>query len=415
MFDLKLKLIFGFSLVLLVACATIADTPTRVAPTSTPQVQTTSTIAKRIPSRERSATPTVVVTSSFDWELPSDVPLPRVPSDNLMTREKVELGRYLFYDVRLSGNGTQSCATCHLQKLAFTDGRRRSTGSTGDLHPRNAQTLTNVAWNSSYTWANPLLEHIEQQVLIPMFGEFPVELGLAGKEEILLSRLKTDARYATLFAKAFPNEGEPFTIKNIVSAISSFTRALVSFDSPYDRYTRGETNALSDSAKRGMSMFFSEQLECHHCHTGFNFSVSTTYAGATFLEKSFFNTGLYNIDGKGAYPKENEGVKELTNDTQDMGRFRPPTLRNVALTAPYMHDGSFDTLEEVIRFYERGGRLIERGANKGDGKVSPLKNGLVAGFVLSDDKRTDVLNFLRALTDETFINDPRFSDPFESK
>ncbi|MCL6510631.1 MAG: di-heme enzyme [Anaerolineae bacterium] len=348
----------------------------------------------------------------WEWNLPSSVPLPRVPEANPMTPQKFELGRHLFYDRRLSGNGAQSCATCHQQRLAFTDGLPQSVGSTGERHPRNAQSLTNVAWNATLTWANPLLTEIEQQVPIPLFGEFPVEMGVTGKEQAVLNRLKADSRYRRMFAAAFPGDPNPINWKNVVYALATFTRGLVSFNSPYDRYLAGDETALSPSAIRGMNMFFSEELECHHCHTGFNLSASTTFSGAVFIERPFFNTGLYNIGGKGAYPPDNEGVKELTNDPADMGRFRPPTLRNVALTAPYMHDGSIATLEEVIRFYERGGRRIVRGPYAGDGRLSPLKNGLVSGFTLTDGQRRDLLAFLESLTDYTFITEPRFSDPF---
>lgn len=356
--------------------------------------------------------PATAATRAWTWALPSYVPLPRVPEQNPMTPEKFALGRYLFYDTRLSGNSAQSCATCHQQRLAFTDGRPRSIGSTGDVHPRNAPSLVNVAWFSTLTWANPLLTELEKQIPIPMFGEFPVELGITGKEQEVLDRLRADPRYRQMFAAAFPGEAEPITWKNIVYALATFVRGLVSFDSAYDRYLAGDRTALSPSAVRGMQMFFSEELECHHCHTGFNLSASTTFSGAVFIERPFFNTGLYNIDGKGAYPPDNQGVKELTNDPTDMGRFRPPSLRNVALTAPYMHDGSMATLEEVIRFYERGGRKIARGPYAGDGRLSPLKNGLVSGFTLTDAQRQDLIAFLESLTDWRVVTDPRFSDPF---
>ncbi|WP_169238918.1 methanobactin export MATE transporter MbnM [Candidatus Roseilinea sp. NK_OTU-006] len=360
----------------------------------------------------RQPQPAVASPRAWVWALPSHVPPPRVPEWNPMTPEKFELGRYLFYDARLSGNGRQSCATCHQQRLAFTDGRPQSIGSTGEIHPRNAQSLANVAWFSTLTWANPLLTEIEKQIPIPMFGEFPVELGITGKEQEVLDRFRADPQYRRMFAAAFPGEAEPITWKNIVYALATFTRGLTSFDSPYDRYLAGDQAALTPSAIRGMQMFFSEDLECHHCHTGFNLSASTTFSGAVFIERPFFNTGLYNIDGKGAYPPDNEGVKELTNDPTDMGRFRPPSLRNVALTAPYMHDGSIATLEEVIRFYERGGRKITSGPYAGDGRLSPLKNGLVSGFTLTDAQRQDLIAFLESLTDWHFVTNPRFSDPF---
>ena len=350
----------------------------------------------------------------YDWQLPEGFPLPRVPENNPMTEEKVELGRYLFYDVRLSGNSTESCSSCHLQALAFTDGRTVSVGSTGEDHPRNAISLTNSAYSANLTWANPNLLTIEQQVTIPMFGEHPVEMGITGNEDTVLNRFRQDEQYRTLFANAFADKNNPYTFNNISLALSSFTRTLISGNSPYDRYLRGERDAMSDSAKRGMNMFFSESLECHHCHTGFNMTLATVTANTTFEEHPFFNTGLYNIGGTGAYPPGNTGIHEVTNDPADMGRFRPPTLRNVALTAPYMHDGSIATLQEVIRFYMAGGREIADGDYAGDGRANPYKNGFVSGFSISDEQIDDLVAFLESLTDDEFITDPRFSDPFAS-
>lgn len=357
----------------------------------------------------------LVVTSdsAYRWRMPAGFPVPVVPEYNPMTEAKVELGRYLFYDTRLSGNGTLSCSSCHLQALAFTDGRAQAVGSTGDIHPRNSQTLTNVAYNATLTWANPNLLTLERQIVIPMFGEHPVEMGITGNEELVLARFSSDPLYRDLFAAAFPDQNDPFTFNNTVLALASFSRTLISGEAPYDRYLRGERGALSESALRGMEMFFSEGLECHHCHTGFNMTLSTISGNSTFVERPFFNTGLYNIDGRGAYPADNTGVHEITNDLDDMGRFRPPTLRNIALTAPYMHDGSIATLDEVIRFYMDGGRVIESGPHAGDGRANPYKSGLVAGFSITEEQIADLVAYLESLTDEAFVTDPRLSNPFE--
>lgn len=352
---------------------------------------------------------------NYDWNLPTGVPLPRLPADNPMTKAKVELGRYLFYDTRLSGNSTQACATCHLQSLAFADGRQVPIGSTGQAHMRNSPALVNVAYYSTLTWANPILLQIEKQVLMPMFGEFPVEMGITGKEKVVLARFQADPQYQILFAEAFPQESEAINIANVSKALASFVRSLTSFNSPYDRYVyQKDKSALSASAKRGMELFFGEELECHHCHTGFNFSASTVTAKSTMSSRVFQNNGLYNLDGQGAYPRGNRGLFESTSEPGDMGRFRPPSLRNVELTAPYMHDGSIATLEDVIRHYAAGGRLIESGEYAGDGRISPYKSGLVAGFRLTDQKLTDLVNFLKSLTDKQFITDPNFSNPFRT-
>lgn len=350
---------------------------------------------------------------SWNFGLPEGFPVPVVPQDNPMSEAKVELGRRLFYDPVLSGNQTQSCASCHQQALAFTDGLERSIGSTGDVHPRNAMSLTNVAYMPVLTWANPLLNSLEKQALVPMFGDHPVELGLAGRDEELLRRLANDPGYAARFAEAFPEDADPISIRNIVRALASFQRTLISHRSPYDRYVyEGDRSALSDSAKRGAELFFSEKLECFHCHGGPNFTDSSTHDGLLDGVVTFHNTGLYNLDGRGAYPPDNRGLAEITGDARDMGRFRSPTLRNIALTAPYFHDGSAATLEEVIAHYEAGGRTIEEGPWAGVGSESPLRSIFVRGFSLTDQEREDLLAFLHSLTDEEFISDPRFSDPF---
>lgn len=351
----------------------------------------------------------------FQWNVPLGFPRPRVPADNPMSWEKVELGRFLFYDTRLSGNGTQACASCHRQEVAFTDTLTVAVGSTGELHPRNSMSLTNVAYAPTLAWANPLLLSLEQQALIPMFGEFPVELGLAGKEEELLERLRADGRYRRLFAEAFAAATDPISVASIVRAIASFQRTLISGNAPIDRYRLGlDDNAISAAAVRGIDLFFSERLECFHCHGGFNFSDSVTHSGTPFTESAFHNNQLYNIDGRGAYPPNNTGIYEITNDPNDMGRFKAPTLRNIELTAPYMHDGSIATLEEVIDHYAAGGRKITEGPYAGDGSKVPehLKSGFIRGFDLSKREKEDLLAFLRTLTDLDFISNPRFANPF---
>jgi len=356
--------------------------------------------------------PDASVAPPWPFPLPPGLPTPRLPPGMRLTAELAELGRHLFYDTRLSGNGTQSCATCHLQEKAFTDGRVVPIGSTGQTLERNAMSLTNVAYNPNQTWASSVLVHLEQQALVPMFGDNPVELGITGHEETVLGRFRADARYQELFAAAFPDEADAFTFENIVAALGAFERRLISGRSALDRYRQGDLAAMSESALRGEELFFSEVLECHHCHGGFNFTIAVDHARLSEPSVAFFNTGLYNVGGTGAYPTHDQGLYDVTEDLADRGRFRPPTLRNIALTAPYMHDGSMATLDEVIRFYERGGRLIESGPYAGDGKLSPYKSPFVNGFTLTDQQRADLLAFLEALTDVAFVTDPTLSDPF---
>ena len=350
--------------------------------------------------------------SPYVWRLPAGFPEPRVPDDNPMNESKVELGRHLFFDPRLSGNQTQSCASCHEPARAFTDGRPVSEGSTGEHTPRGAMSLANIAYAGSLTWANPLLRDLEGQALIPMFGEDPIELGLAGMEDELLVRLEEDTDYPAMFVEAFGAGAPTFSVDRVVKALGAFQRTLLSGDSPYDRFIQGDVDSLSASQRRGLELFLSERLECFHCHGGFNFSQSVDHAGNVFDQATFLNNGLYNVDGNGAYPADNPGLFEFTGEPADMGRFKPPTLRNIAVTAPYMHDGSIATLDEVLDHYARGGRRIESGPNAGDGRDNPNKSLFVSGFTLTEGERADVLNFLRALTDARFLEDPHFSDPF---
>ncbi|MDH5344492.1 MAG: di-heme enzyme, partial [Gammaproteobacteria bacterium] len=329
-----------------------------------------------------------------------------------MSDDRVALGRRLFYDTRLSVNGTMSCASCHVQALAFTDGRPRSVGATGELHPRGSMTLVNAAYASRLTWANPLLDRIEDQVLTPLFGADPVEMGMGGREGELVELLQRDSYYSGAVPDAFPGDADPYSVLNAVRSLAAFVRSIVSFDTPYDRYLAGDQSAISAAAVRGMDLFFSERLECFHCHGGFNLTDSTTHENDRVDRVGFHNNGLYNTDGSGAYPADNTGLYDMTGERRDMGRFKAPTLRNVALTAPYMHDGSIASLDEAIAHYARGGRLLEEGANSGDGRLSPYKSEFIRGFELSDDERADLLAFLDALTDEAVLRREDLSDPF---
>ena len=350
--------------------------------------------------------------STFDWPIADDYPLPLVPKGNPMSNAKVELGRWLFHDVRLSRNQTVACATCHIQQLAFTDGKPRAVGATGELHPRGSMSLVNVAYASRLNWANSLLAHIEDQALIPLLGDNPVEMGMGGREVEIAELLATEPGYRRLTQLAFPNDKDPFSVLNAVRAISAFVRSIISFEAPYDHYLAGDVDAISDSAVRGMELFFSERLECFHCHGGFNFTDSTTHASTSVERVGFHNNGLYNLGHSGAYPPDNTGLYDMSGDLRDMGRFKAPTLRNIALTAPYMHDGSIGTLGDVVDHYARGGRLIENGEYAGDGRLSPYKSEFVVGFELSDQERTDLLAFLDSLTDQSVITNERWTNPF---
>ena len=362
-----------------------------------------------------SATQLNVTAQTYQWDIPAWVPEPVVPDDNPMTKNKVELGRHLFYDKRLSADQTMSCATCHHQDKAFTDGRQFAKGISGQQAIRNAMSLTNIAYLPVLTWSNPMLTSIEVQALIPLFGEHPVEMGMAGKEALLFERLKTEPVYQRLFRDAFPKEaraGEAqlYSLSTVTKALASFQRSLLSFDSPYDRFRYGgDQAALSPQAKRGEALFFGEKMECYHCHGGLNFTDNIKHARLPFPELGFHNTGLYNVDGKGAYPKGQTGVAEFTGVPSDMGKFRTPTLRNIAKTAPYMHDGSIPDLATVIRaHYARGGR--SSGQTSGP---NPRRSEFLVGFQVSEQEVQDLIAFLHALTDEGFLKDERLGDPWK--
>lgn len=348
---------------------------------------------------------------AWQWNLPAHFSEPRVPADNPMSEAKFQLGRALFYDKRVSGNGTQACASCHFQNLAFTDGKAVATGSTGMHTGRSAQGLANSAYHLTYTWANFSLATLERQMLVPLLGEFPVEMGLNdGNIPVMLKRLSDDADYAQRFAKIFPESKPSISLENVIKVIATFQRGLISAASKYDEFLTKRAR-LSAQEEHGRSLFFSAQAQCSQCHSGFNFTDQTTVASDTKFATPFHNTGLYNVDGKGGFPEGNRGIFELSNQPADMGAFRAPSLRNVAVTAPYMHDGSIATLPEVLKFYAAHGRNITTGENQGDGRANPYQDERISRIKLDDAEQADVIAFLRTLTDEKFLTNPRFSDP----
>src|SRR4051812_15715766 len=338
---------------------------------------------------------------AYAWHLPRGFPIPIVPADNPMSDAKVALGRRLFYDTRLAGNGTLACAGCHQQGHGFTDGRAHAIGSTGASHPRSAMALANVAYNASFGWADGRTRTLEAQIAVPMFNEHPVELGLKGREAEIVQRFAAEPHDAASFRDAFPGDAPPIRFDHIVKALAAFERTLISGDSALDRYLyQDDKSGMSPAALRGMSLFFSDRLGCSKCHGGFNFSGPVKYVGSTLSqEPTFHNTALYNVDGRGGYPAADRGVWDVTHAPADMGRFRAPTLRNVALTAPYMHDGSVPTLEAAIAHYARAG------------VASPLRSPLIAGFAVTAAEVADLIAFLNALTDRAFVENPRLGAP----
>jgi cytochrome c peroxidase len=323
----------------------------------------------------------VAVEGNFQWRLPRGFPQPAVPADNPMTAQKVRLGRLLFYEPRLSIGGRHACATCHTQSLAFTDGKARAVGATGELHARNAMSLANVAYNPVYTWTDAGFASLEAQAMQPLMNEHPIEMGLAGRESLVLGELAADARYAAAFASAFPGEASPVTLINLVRALASFERTLISGRSAFDRYVFDDDGSAFDTAaRRGMALFYSERIGCARCHSGINFSGPIAHAGDPRVEPAFVATGE--------------------------GRFRVPTLRNIAITAPYMHDGAVPTLAEVLERYSRTGR----GHPDTGEPVGPVDERL-RPFGLGSGEKEDLLAFLHGLTDAEFLAEPGFASP----
>lgn len=302
----------------------------------------------------------LVAVTAFATAGATRTPRLRVPADNLMSTAKVELGRRLFYDADLSIDGTMACATCHEQHRGFADGNRVHPGVHGDTARRNVPGLANVAWLKSYTWGDPRIRTLEAQVLVPVLGTAPVEMGMNGQEAEISRRLGQDACYRTMFATAFPGVSNPIDMPHVAMALAAFERTMVSFASPYDLGV-----ALSPEARAGRRIF---SQKCAGCHSG-----------------PLFTDGKFHRIMPSA--ANDRGLGEVTNKARDDGRFRTPPLRNVAATAPYFHDGSAPTLADAIDRHP--GR-----------RPSATREKLVA--------------FLRSLTDKAFLQDERLSLPSQT-
>ncbi len=336
----------------------------------------------------------------YRWQLPAGLRPPPVPADNPMSLAKVAFGERLFSDERLSLTGAYSCASCHIPNLAFTDARKTAVGATGELHSRNTPTLINVAYAASFGWSDPALTTLEAQHRVPMFNHAPVELGLDGVLPRRLAELSADRELEVLREAAYPVSGTDITLDQVIKAIASYVRTLIAADSAFDRYLYWGENSLTTEERRGMLLFFSDRAGCSVCHASFNLSGPVQQQGTAAVTPVFHNTGLYNLAGSGRYP--DPGLAAHTARAADMGAFRAPTLRNVTVTAPYMHDGSIATLEEVIDFYDAGGRVIDSGPNAGDGRANPFKRKEIHALGLTAAEKSELVAFLRSLTDARY-------------
>ncbi len=292
----------------------------------------------------------------WHWSLPVGVQAPVVLVDNGMTEARVALGRRLFYDADLSVDGTMACAACHEQNHGFADGNRTRPGVHGDPGRRNVPGLANVGWYGPLTWADPRLTTLEAQAEVPVLGDHPVEMGMKGQEAEIVARLGRDPCYVRMFRKAFPEERDVIAMATVAKAIAAFERTLVSFGSAYDR------GRLSDEARRGQALF---GRECAGCHTGPHFTDGQFHRLEPVVAAD-------------------RGVGEITGRAEDDGRFRTPGLRNVALTAPYFHDGRSDGLAEAIDRHGLAIPVVEQG---------------------------ELIAFLEALTDRKFVANSRLAMP----
>ena len=331
--------------------------------------------------------------------VPYDIGVPmfpdslNIPADNPMTVDGVRLGRYLFYDGRLSGDPARpmSCATCHRQEHAFECGTEncedgRPVGNSGQKTPHVMLPLINLVWNNSgYFWNGRIQEgNIEQTV--PMAITAPHEMD--GNINKAVRLIKSDARYREMFYRAFGTT--EINIDLISKAIAQFVRSLVSFNSRFDRFMAGELT-LTPQEMRGLMLFTTEGADCFHCHGSPALPLWTT---------NMFMNNAKDIDFEGEKDRFS-----VTGNPMDRGKYRVPTLRNIEFTGPYMHDGRFKTLDEVLEFYNNG---LKRSPY-----IDPLSiNANHGGSHLSDADLKAVKAFLLTLSDTTFINDARYSNPW---
>ena len=309
--------------------------------------------------------------SKFNYKTPSFFPEITFPEDNAPSALRIQLGRRLFFDTRLSSNNKTSCASCHVASMAFTDGVEKSLGAHGKKGRRNAPTLANLAW-MPYFMAEGGVPTLEVQILGPIQDSMEMAFPLPKAAEIL----RADIRLNNLSKVAYGRDLDEYVITR---AIACYERSFISADSRFDRfYYLKNQNELNESEKRGMQIFFSEKANCSTCHKP-----------PLFTDYKFYNVGLYEH-------YEDNGKERVTYQSEDIGKFKTPTLRNIELTAPYMHDGSLNTLSDVIELYNKGG------------VKHPNQSNLIVPQNWTAEEKRDLESFLKTLTDWNFAQNPLF-------
>ncbi|MEM1358223.1 MAG: cytochrome c peroxidase [Bacteroidota bacterium] len=331
--------------------------------------------------------------TDYTLEVPDYLPLPIIDESNPLTVEGIELGRRLFYDPIMGRDSAFSCADCHKQELAFTDGRALAVGIGGRTGERSAMSLVNLVFNpNGFNWDGRFGKLWEQAV-------HPVENMLEMDEdwENVLKRLRRNPDYPTRFRAAFGvSRTSEISQELAVKALAQFESTIISGDSHFDRVVYQNTEFFTEEEQLGAdSLFFVEDVPpgvlhpgCGHCHNA-----------PSFGDNRFKNNGIENVASLEDFP--DKGFGDVSGSRFDNGKFRTPTLRNIALTAPYMHDGRFATLEEVLDSYAAGGHGVEN------------EDSNITGFPLDDRKKAAMIAFLNSLTDESLLTDERFSNPFE--
>jgi cytochrome c peroxidase len=326
------------------------------------------------------------ITTPYNFQVPVGFIQPSIPADNPMTVEGVELGRQLFYDPILSKNSVQSCANCHVQSFGFTDdGLQYSTGVDGLQGNRNAMALINLAWGTSFFWDGRAAS-LEHQIFGPVTN--PLEMNISWAEAE--GKLNASADYKHLFKEAF-NIDQIDSI-HVSKAIAQFLRSMVSGNSKFDKFVREEVN-LTTSELNGLTIYNTEKGDCFHCHT-----LTSGLATDNTFKNNALDDDASMVD---------LGRMDVTGMASDKGKFKVPTLRNIELTAPYMHDGRFATLEDVVDHYDQGG--------VSSSTVDPLMKHVAGsanpGLNLTAQDKLDLIAFLRTLTDPDFINNAAYSHP----
>jgi cytochrome c peroxidase len=348
-------------------------------------------------NKEEAVDPVLPAPTPYTLVLPAGFPTPVIPADNPLTNEGVALGRMLFYETKLSSNNTMSCGSCHQQNKAFTDGLAKAVGVDGITNPRGTMSLTNVLWSNTLTW-DGAFSTLDAQAHKPIENPIEMHQSLA----MGVTKLQNTTTYPPLFQAAFGTK--IITSDLLLKALTQFERTLISSNSRYDRFMKTQ-QGLSVDERAGLKLY-SEHIsprivrgaECFHCHT-------LPLASSNFAAQ-FFNNGLdvTFVDlGRG-------GVTILPTDN---GKFVAPTLRNITLTAPYMHDGRFNTLEQVLDHYSDHVQMNSPGldVNLIQGINDPIFNPGRMGLTATEKRQ--VIAFLKTLTDSTFTADKRFSDPFK--